>query len=547
MSTLLLSWLFQLAVPAAQTPAPNPADMCTIQGVVIKAGTGEPLRKATVEARPAAGRGTNAQAQGGTAETDAMGRFELKELAPGRYYLLAQRNGFVRQQYGQRTPEGPGAVLALSSGQKVSDITFQMVPAAVISGHVYDEDGEPVVYAQVTAMHYAYMNGQRQLLNSGAGQTNDLGEYRIFGLSPGQYFVRATLRINRPASARTQEGYVPVYYPGVSDATRAAPIALRGGDEFSGVDITLQPVRTFAIRGNLIIAGCEGASPGGMVFLTEQNSSFGANLPSTVHDANGQKTFELLSVPPGSYYLSAMVTDEGRQCVGRQPLEVTDADIEGVAVAVTRGVDIKGRVRVEGQWDSNFGSLSVTLSPKIATLPFVYGSNDSSKPDGSFLLKNTFDGNYEVNVGNLPDNYFLKSARLDGVDVLTAGVTVDTKQTPGSLEIVVSANGASLDGVVSKDEQTFQGATVTLVPDPPHRGERRLFKSTSTDQNGHFVLQGLSPGDYKVFAWEKIEPNAYTSSEFLQPYEDLGESVHITEGSRHSVQIDLIPAKDSNP
>ena len=55
---------------------------------------------------------------------------------------MAQRNGFVGQQYGQRSPEGPGAILTLSSGQKLPDITFQMIPAAVITGHVYDEDGD---------------------------------------------------------------------------------------------------------------------------------------------------------------------------------------------------------------------------------------------------------------------------------------------------------------------------------------------------------------------------------------------------------------------
>ena len=87
---------------------------------------------------------------------------------------------------------------------------------------------------------------------------------------------------------------------------------------------------------------------------------------------------------------------------------------------------------------------------------------------------------------------------------------------------------------------------MAIVPDPPHRGERRLFKSTTTDQNGHFTLQGLAPGDYKVFAWEKIEAGAYTSPEFLQPYENQGESVHLTEGSRNTAQVDLIPAGDSN-
>ena len=85
------------------------------------------------------------------------------------------------------------------------------------------------------------------------------------------------------------------------------------------------------------------------------------------------------------------------------------------------------------------------------------------------------------------------------------------------------------------------------MPDPPQRGIKRLFKSTNTDQNGHFVLQGIPPGDYKVFAWEKVEANSYASPEFPQLYENQGESVHITEGSGNAVQVDLIPAKDATP
>ncbi len=544
MSTFLLSLLFLLTPPAQQTTTPNPADLCTIQGVVVKAGTGEPLHKATVDARPAGNRTGKDEPQGGSAETDAMGRFEVKGLAPGRYYLSAQHNGFVSQQYGQRTPEGEGAMLTLSPGQRVPDITFQMIPAAVITGHIYDEDGQPVVYAQVLAMRYAYIKGQRQLVPNGAGATNDLGEFRLFGLAPGQYFVQATLRVNRFENAKTQQGYLPIYYPGVSDANRAAPISVRGGDEFSGVDISLQPVRGLAVKGNVLDTGCGTAARGAMVFLREQNPNQNFALPNFMRSVNAQGAFEFSSVTPGSYYLFAMLNGDGKQCFGRQSLEVTDTDIDGVTVTVSPGVDIKGRVHIEGQLDSNLALLAVNLSPKTTFIPFGGPTSEPVKPDGSFLLRNATDGDYEINVGNLPESYFVKSARLDGVDVLMAGVTVDAKQAPGSLDIVVSPNGASVDGVISKDQQPFQGATVALVPDPPHRGERRLFKSVTTDQNGHFVLQGLSPGDYKVFAWEKIEPGAYTSPDFLQPYENLGESVHITEGSHNSVQLDLIPSKD---
>jgi hypothetical protein len=546
MFTILLSLLFQLAVPAQQTTTTNPADLCTIQGVVIKAGTGEPLHKAIVDATPVGTRNDKDNAQGGAAEADEMGRFELKGLAPGRYHLTAQRNGFVRQPYGQRTPDGPGAVLTLSAGQKVSNITFQMIPAAVITGHVYDEDGEPMVYAQVLAMHYGYMNGQRQLVPGGVGQTDDLGGYRIFGLSPGQYYVQVNNRNLRFDNAQVGKGYVPIYYPGVPDATHAAPITVRGGDEFSGVDVSLQPVRSVTVKGTVINGGCGDSPRGAMVFLHEQNPQ-GVMWQNSVRPASALGAFEIANVIPGSYYLYAQLFDEGKQCLGRQALEVSDADIDGVTLALTPGVEIKGHLRVEGQTDSTPGSFSVSLNAKGGYMPIGGRPNDAIKPDGSFLLKNIYDGDYEVFVTNLPDNNFMKSARLDGVDVLTAGVTIDSKQAPGSLEILISPNGANVDGVISKDQQPFQGATVTLIPDPPHRGERRLFKSTTTDQNGHFVFQGVPPGDFKVFAWEKIDPGAYTSSEFIQPYEKLGESVHVTEGSRNSVQVDLIPAKDLNP
>jgi len=541
MSTFLLSLLFLFAAPAQQTPTPNPADLCTIQGVVVKAGTGEPLRKASVEARSA----TSGHSQANFAVTDAMGRFELKGLDPGRYHLLARHNGFVIQQYGQRAPDGPDEILTLSSGQKVSDITFQLIPAAAISGHVYDEDGEAVSGAQVTAMSYVYADGQRQLRDSRSGQSDDRGEFRIFGLSPGQYLVRATLQTNQFDNPRTNQGYAPIYYPGVSDVGRAAPIAVRGGDEFSGVDLSLQPVRALTIKGHVFTAGCGAPTQGMMLAL--QSASASANPQFLPYDPNSQGAIEFHNVSPGSYYLSAMVFNEGKPCLGRQALEVTDTNIDGVTLTVTPGAEIKGHLHIEGSLDPNRGSFSVSMLPKgappiLGPLPY-----DTVKPDGDFLLKNAYDGDYEINVANLPENYFVKSARLDGVDVLNAGVTVDTKQAPGLLDIVVSPNGASVDGTISKDQQPFQGATVVLVPAPPHRGEGRLFKSTTTDQNGHFILQGIPPGDYKVFAWEKIEHGAYTIPEVLAPYESLGESVHITEGARNTVQLDLIPIKDSNP
>jgi hypothetical protein len=543
MLNILIPLLVLLAGPAqtAQNPVVNPANPCTVQGVVLKAGTGEPLRKANVEMWLDGGAG-----QPHDATTDSMGRFELKNLEPGRYRLSAERNGYVRQEYGQTKADGAGSVLTLSSGQKISDITIQLIPTAVISGHIYDEDGEPVQGAQATTLRYVYANGQRELVHAGEARTNDLGEFRIYGLAPGQYIVEALKQPRLLAVLKPEQGYVPIYYPGVSDAGRAAPIAVRAGEEFSSADITLQTTQTVTLRGH--VASGAGGRPAlhAQIYLVSQGTPTSDShviSQSFVSDPKG--VFELRGVAPGAYFLYAFLYEEGRGESARQPIEVAEADLDGINLNLAPGVDIKGRLRVEGNLDSGAGSFQVSLSPKTTRLFFGGIPSDAVKPDGKFLLKNVFDDEYEIVIDGLPGNYFLKSARWEGVNALTAGVRVDSGQTHGLLDILVSPDGARIDGVVAKDEQPFQGASVALVPDPPHRGEKRLFEATTTDQFGHFVLQGIPPGDYKLFAWESIDPGAYKSSDFLQPFENRGASVHIAEGSSLSMQLELIPAKDS--
>jgi len=544
MPTILVPLLLLVAGPAQKTPNPvvSSADQCTVQGVVLKAATGEPLRKATVEIWQEGILGKRSDAA-----TDGTGHFELKNLDPGQYRLSVERNGYVRQEYGQTKPEGPSSFLTLSPGQKVSDITIRLIPAAVITGHVYNEDGEPVQGAQVLALRYAYADGQRELAHAGEARTNDLGEFRIYGLAPGQYVVEADKQPRFFALLKAEPGYVPIYYPGVFDADRATPIAVRAGDEFPSVDITLQTTHTLTLRGHVISGVSGGPALRAQVYLLSQGATTsGRHVTSQSFVNDPQGVFELRNVTPGAYFLYAFLYEEGKAEFARQPIEVADANLDGITLTVAPGVNIKGRLRVEGKLDSSVGSFQVSLSPKN-TRPYLGGiPSDAAKPNGSFVLKNASDDEYEINVDGLPGGYFLKSARLDGVDALTAGVTIDAKQAPGLLDILVSPDGARIDGVVSKDQQPFQGASVTLVPEPPHRGEKRLFKSTTTDPLGHFVLQGIPPGDYKLFAWESIDPEASRSPDLLRPFENRGESMHITEGSLLSVQLDLIPAKDSD-
>src|SRR6185295_19753308 len=73
-------------------------------------------------------------------------------------------------------------------------IEFQLPRGSVISGHVLDEDGDAMPGVVVRVMRYQYLQGQRRLTPAGNGQTDDKGQYRVWGLMPGDYYVNAVAR-----------------------------------------------------------------------------------------------------------------------------------------------------------------------------------------------------------------------------------------------------------------------------------------------------------------------------------------------------------------
>ena len=123
--------------------------------------------------------------------TDVGGRFELKGIDPGRYRLKVSRTGFVTEEYGQKTPNDPGAEIRLAPGQVLRELLFRLIPWGIIAGRILDDEGEPLPWAQVSALREIYSGGKRKLSPEVLVPTNDLGEYRLFGLKPGRYFICA--------------------------------------------------------------------------------------------------------------------------------------------------------------------------------------------------------------------------------------------------------------------------------------------------------------------------------------------------------------------
>src|SRR5207253_163015 len=109
-------------------------------------------------------------------------------------------SGFVALSYGQRRPLQAGTPLQLGDGQQLKGIQFQLPRGSVIGGRVLDEDGEAMPGVMVRVMRYQYLQGERRLTPAGGGQTDDKGQYRVWGLMPGDYYVTAVAR-GGPAGA----------------------------------------------------------------------------------------------------------------------------------------------------------------------------------------------------------------------------------------------------------------------------------------------------------------------------------------------------------
>jgi hypothetical protein len=163
------------------------------------------------------------------------------------------------------------------------------------------------------------------------------------------------------------------------------------------------------------------------------------------------------------------------------------------------------------------------------------------KSDGTFLLQNVADDTYRIFLWTLPPDYYLKAATLGPENVLEKGLSIRRGQDLSRLEVVVSSAGGRIEGqVLTEEELPSTGCIVVLIPEPRYRGQTALFKSSSTDQFGRFTLRGIPPGEYKLFAWDDIEPGSYQDPDFLRPYEEKGKSVHADAGGRVTIELKLI-------
>jgi protocatechuate 3,4-dioxygenase beta subunit len=530
------------AILCGNAIAQTSTDKFAIEGTVVNSVTGEGIKKAQVIVQPADRR----NAENLIAEADGAGHYAVDNLEPGRYIVIAERNGFVAS-HGREL----GSVeFTLKAGDSRRDVDVRLTPQGVITGRVLDEDGDPMSSVTVEVFRSMYVRGRKQLIGSQGTAANDLGEFRVSGLAPGKYFLLATshqMDRSRGAPAKGsehEEAYPPTFYPNALQMESAIALNVTAGAQRRGIDITISKVRAVRVRGRVVDA-LNKPLPNAGVSMTPLNSTpKGATMRGSIQNSDG--TFEFHDIPVGSYVLASNYVEEKVHMTGRQAIDVGNTNVDGVVVTVGPSPEIQGKIVMDGNSDFKPSKIDVYLTQK--TNGEGVGSSAIAGGNGSFVLQYVLPEQYEVNVAGLPANAYVKSIKLGDTDATEGGLDFTQGVSAAQLTVVLSGAGGKVEGSVQDDNQKpVVGANVVLIPEAQKRGVLRLYRERVSDANGHYSMSGIAPGDYKLFAWEQIEGDAYEDPEFLKSFESRGETISIKEGSSENKALTVIPADQTKP
>jgi hypothetical protein len=322
---------------------------------------------------------------------------------------------------------------------------------------------------------------------------------------------------------------------------KAQTLTLNPGDEVTPIDFRMEPVLMNSVSGKILNPPAANALRAGIdVILIPHGSGllgFDSDIPQTVAK-NG--AFVLHRVPPGSYDIQAsyMDRDTSEWVLAIRELEVANADVEDITLAFAPSFSVRGHVIWEGGRQGDLSSFTALLKSADENFPLVKGSE--VKPDGSLLFHGVNQGEYRLSIRDRDTACYVKFARMGSTPMVDGKISIHSG-SDNSLEVGVSCRAPHVEGLVlSSDSLPAVGVFVVLVPEPRLREQSSNYTTAKTDQNGHFLLKGILPGDYKLFSWSSVEEGDWLDADFLKPFEEKGVSVHLEEGDHKHIDLTLI-------
>ena len=576
---------------SVRDPGGRPAMPPAPPGKAVLAGTiTTPTGQPAAGARVMLGGGDG---PGRTTMTNTSGQFVFEGLRTGRYFVNVSKPGFMSLAYGQRRVNSMGTAIPLADGER-RVIEMQLPRAAVITGMILDERGEPSINTQVRGMRYTMVNGRRRAQQTANDMTDDRGIYRLHSLQPGEYAVCAVARNmgpmndaqriqmeiegmrrsleNAPSAAARQAmldrlkvlqaervdqtepnlGYAPVCYP--SSAGPSAAITIGAGEERSGIDLQMVMIPVARIEGTVVAPG-GGAPRSVQLTLVNADENMGDvdRQGTGVQQSNGQFSFQ--NVSPGRYSIMARTMAygpplPGGASVAKEPL------LWGTAEVVINGQDLSGLVLELHPGITVTGQLTfqaTTLSPptdlnraQISIFPFMpdnssmmmMGPPPQAKVDGSgrFTIPDVMPGKYRISAGMIGmQGWVVDSITAGGQDVLDFPLEIKGARDVSDVAVVFGDRVSELSGTITNQKgEPATEQTILLYPTDQKywTPSSRRIRTIRAGADGLYNFRTIPPGEYRLTTLVDPEPGIWYDREVLEGLDASSIRVVIGEGEK---------------
>jgi hypothetical protein len=524
-----------LAVFAAQSSTVPPSQSSDptfrIAGTIVNAIGGNPLARARVTIVDAKNR---QKAQWMITSDD--GRFDFKQVSPGKYSLQGAKRGFIPAFYDEH--EGFSTAIVTGAGLDTEHLVLRLDPSAMLSGKILDELGEPVRQATVSLYREDRQVGVGRIIKFRVSMTDDQGGYEFSNLDAGSYFVSATAKpwyalhtvsSRQPGSESLPAAvdqsldvaYAITYYGDATEPDDATPIPVRGGDHLQA-DLHLNPVPAL----HLIFHVPENG-PNGFTMPMLQKPSFDG-MEMIQSDGMSQVSpgvFEMTGVAPGRY--SVRTPEAGSEA---NDVDVTTNGQELDMSTAQRASTVKATIQVLGE---------PTLPPQIevalrnSKMRIVAWQEMDAK--GEVTFQDLAPGKYDVLAGSRPRAYSV--AQMSSESGVIAGHTLNV--TAGaSMTITFSLVGGTVnvEGFARRAGKATSGAMVVLVPKNPE-SNRELFRRDQSDQDGSFLLRSAIPGSYTIVAIENGWDLDWSRPGVIEHYAQHGQTITVTDRTQTTMHL----------
>ena len=532
---------------AAQAPqTPPPQGTAVISGIVTRGDNGRPVVGAAIRMiRWEGGLGRQSVA----AKTDELGRFTLTKLLAGSYQLTATAEGFITLDYGQRTPAEPGKRIELADGQTFSEADIRMLKTSAIEGRLLDEFGEPVPGLTVQVAQVTFAAGKSRLMPMGGQASNnrptdDLGQFRVTNLPPGDYYV---LGLAGPfAGPAEPAGFGVTYYPGTDNPTQARAVHVTAGQDAREITFAMTPAPRATIAGVTLDEDGKPLPRASVMLIPTSGGDVRAAITAGMaSDANGGFTFR--NVAHGTYVIQAFGRPVGGGNLAKAPFGALLLTVSGarsdLEVRIKPGANARGHITFEG---SNTLPASDRVSIGGMPIDFVTGPLGGGPPNSITRDDWTFEVQNQIGLRVLRANigapgWIVKSITVGGQDVTDTPVDF-RKGDVDNIEVTFTSQASVLSGTVTDNDVPVREYAVIAFAEDAAKWtfpSRFIAMGRPTPQGG-FRLSGLPPAAYLVVALPAVNNTDYQNPEFLQALRPFGTRVVINEGDTKTVALRII-------